>query len=127
VTVQSVLDDLADSLDQVTGLRCHSKHPDNIATPAAICELATILAPSTLGTSAGYTIRVVLLVQVSDKRNTQERTLALIDPTGTVSTSAFAAILDHDPVSQVLFEGPGVIGYGDQQFHGGVFTVNVLA
>jgi hypothetical protein len=127
VSAQTVLDDLADALDQVTGLAAHSKHPENIKTPAAICELASITAPSTLGTVAEYTVRVILAVQVGDKRNSQERTLALIDPAGTVATSALVALLSDDPVRQVLFEGPGLIGYGDQQFHGGVFTVNVLA
>lgn len=124
---QDVLNAVKAALDQVTGLRCHATHPGQVNTPAAVCEISRVLAPGTLGTAAEYTVRVALLVQVGDQRNSQERTLALIDPTGDVTESAHAALQDYPHTKQVLFEGPGLVQYGDQPFHGGVFTLEILA
>jgi hypothetical protein len=125
-TPQGVLDDVADSLDQVGGLRCHSKTPGQVTPPAAVCELDRIVSPSSFGTTATYRVRVVLMVQVGDQRNSQERTLGYIDPTGAVTDSAFAALLDYAPAQAVTFEGPGLVEYGGTQYAGGIFTVEVI-
>lgn len=116
---------VADALGDVQGLRVHETAPGSVATPAAVVELASILAPASLGSTADYRVRVLLLVQRGDQRNSQERTLALIDPTGVANTSAFAALLDEPTVGQVEFEGPGLIEYGGQQYAGGIFTAEV--
>lgn len=122
-----VLRAVAAKLEQVTGLRCHATAPGSVTTPAAVCELAGLTAPSTLSGTATYTIKVILLVQLGDQRNSQERTLELIDPAGTVATSALVALLDYSPASEVKFEGPGLLDYAGQQYHGGIFTVTVMA
>lgn len=124
---QDVLEAVATSLAQVDGLRTHSTVPGSVAPPAAIVDIASITAPTSLGLSAEYRVRVTLLVQVGDQRNSQVRTLDLIDPLGTVTKSAFAALLDHAAASQVLFEGPGLVEHGGQQFSGGIFTVTIYA
>lgn len=119
---------VAAKLNQVTGLRTHSTDPGSVsALPAAVCEIATITAPSAMGGSADYAVRVFLLVQKGDVRNSQERTLALIDPSGTVSTSAFAALGDYRGTGQIVVEQAGIIDYGGTSFYGAVFTVEVYA
>jgi hypothetical protein len=117
-----LLDSLADSLGQVTGLRAHDKTPGNVHPPAAVCEIAGVTAPSAHGGTADYVVKVMLLVQLGEQRQSQDRTFDLIDPGGTVSTSAFAALLSNQSVGQVEFEGPGVVEYGGQQYVGGIFT-----
>lgn len=117
---------VATALNDVTGLRVHETTPGAVQTPAAVVELAGITAPATFGNTADYRVRVLLLVQRGDQRNSQERTLALIDPTGSAGTSAFAALLDEPTVGQVEFEGPGTVSYGGQEYAGGIFTAEVF-
>jgi hypothetical protein len=44
-----------------------------------------------------------------------------------VNASAFAALLDYDPASQVVFEGPGLVEFGGQQYAGGILTITAFA
>lgn len=124
---QDLLTDVASALDSVSGLRTHSTVPGTVKTPAAVCEIAQIRAPAQFGTVGEYTVRVTLMVQAGDQRNAQERLYTLIDPAGTTSASAFAALLSYTPANQVVFEGPGTIEFGGDQFAGGIFTVTVFA
>lgn len=117
---------VADALGDVQGLRVHETAPGSVATPAAVVELVGITAPASLGNTADYRVRVVLLVQRGDQRNSQERAYALIDPTGSASSSAFAALLTESTVGQVEFEGLSLIEFGGQQYVGGIFTAEVF-
>ena len=122
---QDVLEAVAVTLGQVDGLRTHSYTPGSVAPPAAIVEIASITAPSHLGSSADYQIRVILLVQLGDNRSSQVRTQELIDPIGTVASSVFAALLAHGTSGPVSFEGPGLVPHGGQDYSGGIFTFEV--
>lgn len=124
-TPAAAISAVATAANQVTGLRVHGTVPGSISPPAAVVELAGITAPASLGSTADYRVRVTLLSQRGDQRNSQERTLALIDPTGTAASSVFAALLTEATVGQVEFEGPGLIEFGGQQYVGGVFTAEV--
>jgi hypothetical protein len=127
VTPLEALDGVADAVAAVTGMHTYSKTPGPIATPAALTELAGIVAPTDTGGTAVYSVKVVLLVQKGDQINSQERTLALLDPTGSTTASVFAALLDYDPVGQVSFDGPGLVEHSGQQYVGGIFTVTVFS
>ena len=122
---QDVLEAVATTLSQVAGISVHSTTPGTVAPPAAIVEIASITAPSTFGVTADYGVRVILLVQAGDNRSSQLRTQELIDPAGSVSSSVFAALLDHDPGGQVVFEGPGLVPHGGQEYSGGIFRLEV--
>jgi hypothetical protein len=122
---QDVLEALATSLEQVYGLNVYSYTPGSVSTPAAVCEIAGLTSPSHLGGGVDYTIRVLLLVQAGDQAYSQERTLELIDPSGSTSTSVLVALLDYDPATAVEFEGPSLVEFGGALYAGGIFTTEV--
>jgi hypothetical protein len=121
-----ILSAVSSALGSVTGLNCYPKNPGKAVVPAAVCEIAEITAPTTFGTSADYTVRVRLLVQLGEFKDSDDRTNTLIDPAGATSASVFAALLGHAPDSQVKFE-KGLVEYGNQQYAGGIFTFEVYA
>lgn len=121
-----VIEAITEALAQVDGLRVPTTVPGQAQPPTAIAEIAGVTAPSALGGSADYQVRVTLLVQRGDQRDSQARTLALIDPDGTESTSVLAALLSVPEVGQVEFDGPGLVTWADQQYSGGIFTLTVL-
>lgn len=114
------------ALAQVSGLRAPTSVPGAISPPMALTEIATIRSPDTFDRAVTYGLRVALLVQRGDQRNSQERTLELADPTGSVSSSVFAALLSMDNGGTVVFEGPGLVEHGGASYVGGVFTVEVF-
>jgi len=126
VTIATDLAAIATAVDQVANLRVQTKYGK--ANPAcAVVELDRVTAPATHSGGANYLVRVLLLVQVGDFRNCLDRIYTLVDPAGTVSTSALVALLDYDAAGEVSFDGPGLVEYGGQTYGGGVFTVEVFA
>jgi hypothetical protein len=125
VTLQTDLDAIATAVDQVTGLRVQTKQ-GNAHPPAAVIELDSVTAPSSLGGLADYRVRVLLLVQIGDFRQCLERINTYADPSGTVSTSAFVALLSYAGAVSVSFEA-GNVEYGGKTYGGGAFTVEVFA
>lgn len=123
MTIQSALESLSTSLDQVSGLRPQTK-TGKVNTPAAVVELDRVVAPVAAG-AEDYVVRVILAVQVGDFRNCLERIWAYADPNGTVATSAMAALLSNNSVGQVTFEA-GSVDYAGQTYGGGVFTCTVF-
>jgi hypothetical protein len=121
----AALEDVSAALDGVAGLRPQVK-AGKINTPCAIVELAGLSTPSQFGGSADYKIRVILLVQVGDYRNSLERVWEFIDPDGTTSTSAVAALLTVDALGSVSFDGPGLVEWGGAQYAGGIFTADYI-
>lgn len=126
MTPDTAIQTVATALDQVSGLRAPTAMPGSATPPTVITEIAAIRAPESFDGSVAYVMRCTLLVARSDQRNSQERTWALIDPTGSVSTSAFAALLSISAAGSVVFEGPGTVEYGGQQYAGGIFTVELF-
>jgi hypothetical protein len=121
----SVLASIETALDGVTGLRAQLRQ-GKATTPGAIVLLDGITAPSALGGSADYQIRVLLLVQLGEVRDSLERVLEFINPDGTTATSVLAALLSVSAVGQVTFEGPGLVPWGGQDYAGGIFTVEAF-
>lgn len=111
-----------------TALRQALRAPDTVKganTPSAITEIANIVAPATYDGSVTYTMRVTLLIQRGDQRNSQERAWQHIDPTAEPSESAFAALLSMDNGGPVSFEGPGTVEFNGQQYVGGFFSLEL--
>jgi hypothetical protein len=121
---QEALEAVADAIGQVGDLNVYSYTPGAVRTPAAVCEIAAIDAPTALGGSVDYTIRVLLLVQRGDQQFSQEHSLDLADPTGDASTSVFAALLTLDAAGPVRYE-PGTVEHGGTQYAGGLFTFDL--
>ena len=126
MTIASDLEDIATAVDQVANLRVQTKYGK--ANPAcAVVELDRVTAPATHSGGANYLVRVLLLVQIGDFRNSLDRIYAFADPAGTVSTSVLTALLSYANAGEVSFDGPGLVEYGGQTYGGGVFTVEVFA
>lgn len=121
----SALATIQTALDGVTGLRPQVK-AGKINTPCAIVEIAGLTTPSMFGGSVDYQIRVLLLVQVGDFRNSLERIWDYINPDGSASTSVATALLSVQSLGPVTFDGPGVVEWAGVQYAGGIFTASLL-
>jgi hypothetical protein len=119
----SALSTISTALDGVTGLRPQVK-AGKINTPCAIVELAGMTAPSALGSVSDYKIRVLLLVQVGDYRNSLERIWDFINPDGTAANSVTVALLTVGALGPVEFDGPGLVEWAGQQYAGGIYTAD---
>jgi hypothetical protein len=115
---------ISTALDGVTGLRPQVKG-GKANPPAAVVELDGFTAPAAMGGSADYRVRVLLLVQAGDFRNSLERIWEFIDPGGTAATSVTVALQSVGSVGSVVFDGPGVIEWDGQSYGGGAFLVEV--
>lgn len=125
MTIASTLAAIETAAKQVTGLRV-THAASQVNTPQAIVEVERIIAPGSLDNNADYRIRVLLLVQLGDFRDSLDRILALVEPNGAVASSLMAALLSlGSSTGDVMFEGPGLVEYRDQVFGGGVFTFEV--
>jgi hypothetical protein len=120
----SVLSSIETALDGA-GLRAQTKQ-GKATTPGAVILLDGVTAPAVHGGGADYAIRVLLLVQVGELRNSLDRVLTLVDPDGPTTTSALAALLSVASVGQVEFEGPGLVPWDGQEYAGGIFTVEAF-
>lgn len=123
---QDIIEAVGTALDVVTGLRVQTK-AGKAHVPGVVVELDRINAPVTTDGAVDYAVRVLLLVQMGEFRNSLERIWDYADPAGSTSTSVFAALLSYGPSGDVVFDGPGLVEYGGQQYGGGVFTVEVFA
>lgn len=117
----------ADALAQVTGLRAHAKPPGSVAPPAALVQHQRIFANVVLGSGANYSLRIVLLVQLGEYRASQEKVETLIDPSGTVYTSAVVALLSDSRFGDITIEDFGDIDYGGQVYAGAILLVDAIA
>ena len=117
----------ATALDQVTGLRAHAAPPGNVAPPAALVQHQRIFANVTLGAGANYNLRVVLLVQLGEFRASQDKVETLIDPAGTVTTSAVVALLSDSRFGDIVIEDFGDIEYGGKVYAGAILIVEAFA
>lgn len=117
----------ASALDQVTGLRAHAAPPGSINPPAALVQHSRITTGVTFGASTDYQLRIVLLCQLGEYRNSQERVETLIDPAGTVTTSAVVALLSDDTFGQVTIDDFGDLDYGGTTYAGAILTVDAYA
>lgn len=117
----------ATALDQVTGLRVHAKPPGSISPPAALVQHGRITTGITLGAGTDYQLRIVLLAQLGEYRNVQERVETLIDPAGPVTTSAVAALLSDDTFGQIEVEDFGDLDYGGTTYAGAILNVVAFA
>ena len=117
----------ATALEQVSGLRAYAKPPGAVVPPAALVQHTRIVGPVTLSSAVDYQLRVVVLVQLGEFRNSQDRVEDLIDPTGTVSTSAVAALLSSSTFGQVVIEDFGDIEYGGAVYAGAILNVDAFA
>jgi hypothetical protein len=110
---------ISTALDGVTGLRPQVK-AGKANTPAAIVEMLGLTYPSALGGSVDYQMRVRLLVQLGEFRNSLERVWEFVDPDGTTATSALVALQSVAAVGDVRFEA-GDVEWDGQSYAGGVF------
>lgn len=118
MTITSVVSRVATSIDTVAGLRVQTNTGKVNATPAAIVELDAVQGPSAFGGSADYVIRVALLEQVGDFRNSVERIYARADQV--------LAALEADGLIGPWRLELGTLEYGGQHYGGGVLAVQVV-
>jgi hypothetical protein len=119
-TPAATLTAISTALDGVTGLRPQVK-AGKANTPAAIVEMLGLTYPSALGGTVDYQMRVRLLVQLGDFRNSLERVWEFVDPDGSTSTSVLVALQSVDSLGPVVFEA-GDVEWDGQTYAGGVFT-----
>ncbi len=116
----------ATALGTVAGLRAYAKPPGNVAPPVALVQHNRITTGVVLGGGADYQLRVVLLVQLGEFRNAQERVEDLIDPAGTAVSSAVVALLADTRFGQVIIDDFGELDYGGTTYAGAILNVDAI-
>lgn len=116
----------ATALDQVIGLRTHATPPGSITPPAALVQHGEIAVGVAFGTAADYKLQILLLVQLGEFRNSQERVEDLIDPTGPVTTSAVAALLSDSTFGQITVTNIGDYEYGGKSYAAAALSVEAI-
>lgn len=118
MTITSVVARVANTLDSVSGLRVQTNTGKVNATPAAIVELDAVQGPSAFDGSADYVVRIALLEQVGDFRNSVERIYARADQV--------IDALEADGLLGTWRLELGTLEYGGQHYGGGVLAVQVV-
>ena len=117
----------ADALSQVDRLRTKGTSSGAISPPAAVIQHGRIVTDITLGGSVDYVLRVILLVQLGSIRTGQQAVETLIDPSGTVYTSAITALQSDARFGAIVCDDIGDIDYGGTTYAGAILSVEAIA
>jgi len=113
--ISDILAGLAQTLDQVDGLRAFDRQPESISPPTVICEPNELTYDVTLDGCFDLGLKITVLVSRADARTSQSVLYDYIDP----GTSTIKGALDSEPTLG------GTVSYWDNfRYTGmGLFTV----
>lgn len=126
--LEEVMQELADQLETITGLRVHGYPPATIAPPAAVVSYPDITFDLTYG-RGGDRYELPLVVAVGKAYDRASRALAAPYAAGSGDQSIKEVIeageyesFDSVRVSSVAFD---VIAFGDVQYLAATFTLDI--
>lgn len=129
VNLANVMQQLADQLDTITGLRVHAHPPDKITPPAAVVDYPdTYTYDETYARGMDHMeVNVVLLVAKTPARNARAALAKFCDGSGVASVKAVLEAGTYTAmhtvrVTKAVFD---IVGFAGVEYLAATFTIDV--